>query len=71
LKILKTRGSPVIPKGSGTAVFTVLFYMNPLKYREVIFEDALYLLNIDVNLFSDLKYYKSRGYLEKNRLYTL
>jgi len=35
-----------------------------------VFEDALYLLDINVNLFSGLKYYKARGYLEKNRLYT-
>ncbi len=40
-----------------------------MKYREIIFEDALYLPDIDVNLFNGLKYYKSRGYLEKNRLY--
>ncbi len=44
--------------------------MNPLKYCKVIFEDALYLLDIDINLFNGLKYYKSKGYLEKNRLYT-
>ena len=35
-----------------------------------MFEDVLYLFNINVNLFSGLKHYKSRGYLEKNRLYT-
>src|SRR6266566_3422957 len=35
-----------------------------------MFEDALYLLNIDVNLFNGLKHYKLGGYLEKNRLYT-
>jgi len=34
-----------------------------------VFKNVLYLLDIDVNLFSDLKYYKSGGYLEKNRLY--
>ena len=34
-----------------------------------MFEDALYLPDIDVNLFNGLKHYKLRGYLEKNRLY--
>src|SRR6266699_678213 len=34
-----------------------------------MFENALYLLNINVNLFNGLKHYKSKGYLEKNRLY--
>ncbi len=34
-----------------------------------MFKNALYLFDIDINLFSGLKYYKSRGYLEKNRLY--
>ncbi len=33
-----------------------------------MFEDVLYLSDIDVNLFSGLKYYKSGGYLQKNRL---
>ncbi len=33
-----------------------------------MFKDVLYLFNIDVNLFSGLKYYKLRGYFEKNRL---
>src|SRR6266699_3487457 len=70
LRILKIEGGPVIPKGSGTAVFIVLFYMNLLKYYEIVFEDVLYLFDIDVNLFSGLKHYKSGGYLEKNRLYT-
>jgi len=71
LRILKTEEGPVISKGSSTAVFIVLSYINLLKYREVVFEDVLYLLNIDVNLFNNLKHYKSKGYLEKNRLYTL
>ena len=35
-----------------------------------MFEDALYLPNINVNLFNGLKHYKAEGYLEKNRLYT-
>ena len=34
-----------------------------------MFENILYLSNINVNLFSGLKHYKSKGYLEKNRLY--
>ncbi len=68
LKTLKTGGSPVIFKGNSTAVFTVVSQINPLKYREIVFEDALDLLDIDVNLFSGLKHYKSGGYLEKNRL---
>jgi len=34
-----------------------------------VFEDVLYLLDIDVNLFNNLKHYKLKGYLEKNRLY--
>jgi len=71
LKILKTGRGPVVPKGNGTAVFIVLSQINPPKYCEVVFEDALYLLDIDVNLFSGLKHYKSGGYLQKNRLYTL
>src|SRR6266566_10050220 len=70
LKTLKTGGGPVIPKGNSTAVFTVLSQINPLKYHKVIFKDALYFLDIDVNLFSGLKHYKSGGYLEKNRLCT-
>ncbi len=41
-----------------------------MKYHEIVFKDALYLLDIDVNLFSGLKYYKLGGYLEKNRLCT-
>ncbi len=69
LKILKTGGGPIIPKGNGTAVFIVLSQVNLLKYREIVFEDTLYLLDIDVNLFSGLKYYKSKGYFKKNRLY--
>jgi len=68
LRILKIEGGLVISKGSGTAVFIVLFQVNLLKYCEVVFEDALYFSNIDVNLFNGLKHYKSRGYLEKNRL---
>ncbi len=70
MKTLKTGGGPVIPKGNSTAVFTVLSQINPLKYHKVIFKDALYFLDIDVNLFSGLKHYKSGGYLEKNRLCT-
>ncbi len=70
MKTLKIGGSPVIFKGNGIAVFIVLFYMNPLKYCEIMFENVLYFLNIDVNLFSGLKHYKLGGYLEKNRLYT-
>src|SRR6266566_9069891 len=35
-----------------------------------MFEDTLYLSNIDVNLFSGLKYYKVEGYFEKNKLCT-
>ncbi len=35
-----------------------------------MFKDVLYLFDIDVNLFSSLKHYKSKGYLEKNRLCT-
>ncbi len=69
LKTLKIGGGLVISKGNGTAVFIVLSYMNLLKYCEVIFENVLYFLDINVNLFNDLKYYKSKGYLEKNRLY--
>jgi len=68
LRTLKTGGGPVILKGSDTAVFNVLSHVNPLKYCEVVFEDVLYFLDIDVNLFSGLKHYKSGGYLEKNRL---
>ncbi len=69
LKTLKIKRSLIISKGNGIAVFIVLFYMNPLKYCEIVFEDVLYLPDIDVNLFSGLKHYKSGGYLEKNRLY--
>ncbi len=69
MKTLKTGGDPIIPKGSGTAVFTVVSQINLLKYCEVVFKDALYLLDIDVNLFSGLKHYKSGGYFKKNRLY--
>ncbi len=41
-----------------------------MKYHEVIFKDVLYFSDINVNLFSGLKHYKSKGYLKKNRLYT-
>ncbi len=71
LKTLKIGGDLIIPKDSSTAVFTVLFYMNLLKYYKIVFEDILHLLNIDVNLFNGLKYYKSGDYLEKNKLYIL
>ncbi len=71
LRTLKIRGGPVIFKGSGTAVFIVLSYVNPLKYRKVIFEDVLYLSDVNVNLFSGLKHYKSGGCLKKNRICTL
>jgi len=71
LRTLKIGGGPVISKDSDIAVFIVLFQVNPLKYREVVFEDALYLLDININLFNSLKHYKSKGYLEKNRLCTL
>ena len=70
LKTLKTREGPIIPKGNSIAVFTVLSQINLLKYRKIVFEDALYLSDINVNLFNGLKHYKSRDYLEKNRLYT-
>ena len=70
LKTLKTGGGPVALKGSDTAVFIVLSQVNLSKYCKIVFEDALYLLNIDVNLFNGLKHYKLGGYLEKNRLYT-
>src|SRR6266566_4266004 len=70
LRTLKTGGGPVASKSNGTAVFIVLSQINPPKYREIMFEDALYLFDIDVNLFSSLKYYKSKGYLQKNRLCT-
>ena len=70
LRTLKIEEGFIISKGSGIAVFIVLFQVNLLEYREVMFEDVLYLLNIDVNLFNGLKHYKSEGYLEKNRLYT-
>ncbi len=39
-----------------------------MKYHKVVFKDVLYLLDIDVNLFSGLKHYKSKDYLKKNRL---
>jgi len=68
LKILKTEKGPVVSKGNGTAVFIVLSQVNPPKYCELVFEDVLYFSNIDVNLFNGLKHYKSRGYLQKNRL---
>ncbi len=42
-----------------------------MKYHEIVFEDVLYLFDIDINLLSGLKHYKSRGYFEKNRLCTL
>ncbi len=70
MRILKVGGGLVVSKGGGIAVFIVLFQINLSKFREVVFEDVLYLFNIDVNLFSGLKYYKVGGYLEKNRLYT-
>ena len=70
LRTLKTGRGPIISKGNDIAVFTVLSQVNPLKYHEVIFKDTLYLLDIDINLFSGLKHYKLKGYLEKNRLYT-
>ncbi len=69
LKTLKIEGGLVISKDNGTAVFIIVSQINPLKYREIMFEDALYLLNIDVNLFNGLKHYKSKDYLKKNRLY--
>ena len=69
LKTLKTKEGPVIPKDSGTTVFTVVSQINPLKYREIMFEDTLYLLDININLFSGLKHYKSKGYFKKNKLY--
>ncbi len=69
LKILKIGGGPIIPKDNSTAVFTILFQINLSKFYEIIFEDALYLFNIDVNLFNGLKHYKAGGYFEKNRLY--
>jgi len=68
LKILKIGGGLIIFKGNNTAIFTVVSQINLLKYREVMFENVLYLFNIDVNLFSNLKHYKSGGYFEKNRL---
>ncbi len=70
LKTLKIGKSPIIPKDNSTTVFTVVSQINPLKYREIMFENALYLPNIDVNLFNNLKHYKSKDYLKKNRLYT-
>jgi len=69
LKILKIGRGFIISKGNGTAVFIVVFQINLLKYCEIMFEDVLYFLDINVNLFNGLKYYKSIGYLEKNRLY--
>ncbi len=69
LKTLKTGGDPVIFKGGGTTVFTILSQINLPKFCEIVFENALYLPNIDVNLFNGLKHYKARGYLEKNQLY--
>src|SRR6266566_759658 len=33
-----------------------------------MFEDVLYLFDININLFNGLKHYKSGGYLQKNRL---
>ncbi len=69
LKTLKTERNFVISKGSNIAVFIVLFQINLLKYHEIVFKDVLYLLDININLFNDLKYYKLEGYLEKNRLY--
>src|SRR6266699_4753483 len=41
LKILKTGGGPVAPKGNGTAVFIVLSQVNPPKYYKIVFEDVL------------------------------
>ncbi len=69
MKILKTGGNPVAFKGNDTTVFIILSQINPPKYYKVVFEDALYLLNIDVNLFNGLKHYKFGSYLQKNRLY--
>ncbi len=70
MRILKTGGSLIIFKSNDTTVFIVLSQINPLKYHEIIFKDTLYLPDINVNLFNGLKYYKSKGYLEKNRLCT-
>src|SRR6266566_8129013 len=70
LKTLKTRGNLIIFKSSGIAVFIVVSQINLLKYREIMFEDVLYLPDIDINLFNGLKHYKSKGYFEKNKLCT-
>ncbi len=70
LKTLKIEKNLVIFKGNGTAIFIIIFQINLLKYCEVVFEDVLYLPDINVNLFNGLKHYKSGGYLEKNKLYT-
>jgi len=70
LKTLKIGESFVVSKNNSTVVFIVLSQVNPPKYCEVVFEDALYLFDIDVNLFNGLKHYKSGGYFQKNRLYT-
>ena len=68
LKIIKIGGGLVVSKGSGIVVFIILFQVNLLKFCKVVFEDVLYLLDIDVNLFNGLKHYKVGGYLEKNKL---
>ncbi len=45
--------------------------MNPPKYCEIVSEDALYLVYMDVNLFNNLKHYKAKDYLKKDKLYIL
>ena len=69
LPVLITGGGPVTPQGRGKALFKVKAKPNKGYYITLTLQNALYLLNFNVNIVSRQKHYKAGGVLIKETLY--
>ena len=69
LPVLITGGGSVTPQGRGKALFRVKAEPNKGYYIILTLQNALYLLNLDVNIVLGQKYYRAGGVLIKETLY--
>jgi hypothetical protein len=60
-----TGGGPLMPQGSGTAIFKVLVQKSPPRYLELRLRKALYIPQLNINLMSGIRHYKAGGYLDR------
>jgi hypothetical protein len=67
---ITTGGGPIFPLGFGTAEFSVLVSLKPLKYRPLVLKRALYFPGIDVSIVSGILHILSGGSIRGARLFT-